>query len=68
MRLRYLLPILCLAVILAGCGGETELDDQSYAKLTVDLMKAGFKSADADEVFQDYGVSPKQYEDYGKAL
>ena len=68
MKLRYLFHILCLAVLLAGCRGETELDDQTYAKLTVDLMKAGFEGADADKVFQDHGVSREQYEDYGKAL
>jgi|GEM_PF-5061854 len=68
MKLRYLFPILCLAVLLAGCGGETELDDQTYARMTVDLMKAGFRGADADKVYQDYGVSHEQYEDYGKAL
>jgi len=68
MKLRYLLPVVSLALILAGCGGETELDDQSYAKLTVDLMKAGFEGADADKVFENYGVSREQYEDYGRAL
>jgi hypothetical protein len=68
MKFRCIFPILCLAFLFAGCGGETELDDQTYARLTVDLMKAGFRGADADEVYQDYGVSPKQYEDYGKAL
>jgi hypothetical protein len=68
MKFRRLLPVLCLAVLLAGCGGETELDDETYARMTVDLMKAGFKTTDAEKVYQDYNVSPEQYDDYGKAL
>ena len=68
MKFQRLLPFLCLAILLAGCAGEIELDDETYAKMTVDLMKAGFMTNDADKVFQDYGVSPEQYDDYGKAL
>ncbi len=68
MKFQRLLPFLCLAILLAGCTGEIELDDETYAKMTVDLLKAGFTTSDADNIYEDYGVSPKQYDDYGKAL
>ncbi|HDR06322.1 MAG TPA: hypothetical protein ENN88_01685 [Candidatus Coatesbacteria bacterium] len=68
MKLHRTIPFLFLALILAGCGAETELTDEMYARMTVDLLKAGFWTADAEKVYQEYGVSREQYEDYGKAL
>ncbi len=62
------------AVALAGlllvgaCDEEPELTEETYAAMTVELVRAGFIGPEADAVYESHDVSPELYDRYSKEL
>ena len=63
------LVTLTLTVALVGaCDEEPAMDEESYARMTVELVAAGFLGSEADEVYEEYGVTPEEYDAYSREL
>lgn len=60
--------ILLAALLLVACDNETDLTEETYAAMTVELIRAGFIGPEADAVYEKYEVSPERYEQYSKEL
>jgi hypothetical protein len=68
MMRRALTLLFLPLLVLVACDEEPVMDEETYARMTVELVAAGFLGSEADAVYEEYGVTPEEYDAYSREL